>query len=180
MSKHSQLIDIISLLKVKDLTKLANDFGFKTRGLLKQDLVDILQTIPSLYTRVPVDEFDLTKKATSELSPLTNTPRSSVTSLNTQISRPVLSTKKALLKNIIPLLKLDDLKMIADDFFIKTRGLLKQDLTDILLELPYEFLHTEYDLSQFDLTKNMKQKLLTPNSPVQQRSIEDQLKNFSF
>jgi hypothetical protein len=166
----SQLIDIISQLKVKDLVKLANDFGFETKGLVKQDLVDILQTIPSLYSRVPVDAFDLTKKAKSELTPLTNTPRntprSSVSSLE-----PIrtVSTKKALLLNIIPLLKLDDLRMIAGEFFIKTRGILKQELEDILLELPYSFLQKEYEISQFDLTKAnlMKLKLYSvPKTPL--------------
>jgi hypothetical protein len=154
----SQLIDIISKLKVKDLVKLANDFGFQTKGLLKQDLVDILQTIPSLYSRVPVDAFDLTKKANSELTPLTNTPRntprSSVSSLE-----PIRSTKKAKLVNIIPLLKLDDLRMIADEFFIKTRGLLKQELENTLLGLPYHFIQKEYEISQFDLTKANLMKL---------------------
>jgi hypothetical protein len=155
----SQLIDLISHLKVKDLVKLANDFGFETKGLLKQDLVDILQTIPSLHVRVPVTEFDLTKKATLELSPLTNTPRSSVTSLYTHTSRPEISTKKAILENIIPLLKLEDLRMIADEFFIKTRGVLKQELTETLLGLPYQFLQKEYEISQFDLTDTNTRKL---------------------
>jgi hypothetical protein len=166
----SQLIDIISKLKVKDLIKLANDFGFETKGLIKQDLVDILQTIPSLHSRVPVDSFDLTKKANYELTPLTNTPRNTPRSSFSSL-KPIqtVSTKKALL-NIIPFLKLDDLRMIADEFFIKTRGVLKQELEDTLLGLPYPFLQKEYELSQFDLTKAnlMKLKLysvpITPNN----------------
>jgi hypothetical protein len=165
----SQLIDIIGKLKVKDLVKLANDFGFQTKGLLKQDLVDILQTIPSLHSRVPVDGFDLTKKANSELSPLTNTPRntprSSFSSLKIQTSIP----KTAILENILPFLNLDDLRMIADEFFIKTRGVLKKKLEDTLLGLPYHFLQKEYEISQFDLTKAnlMKLKLYTvPKTPV--------------
>jgi hypothetical protein len=153
---YSQLIDIISQLKVNDLKQLAYDFGLDTKGLLKQDLVEILQTIPSLNARVPIENFDLTKKSKNELNPLTATPRSSMTYLSS-VRRPsipstVRESKKSLLQIIIPFMKISDLRSMADEFFIRTRGLLKQDLIDALLNLPTGFLRKEYELSQFDLT----------------------------
>jgi hypothetical protein len=163
----SPLIDIISHLKVKDLVKLANDFGFETKGLIKQDLVDILQTIPSLHATVNVEGFDLTKKARLELMPLPNTPWSSVSNLNSQVSRPVIKTDKYKLENIIPFLKIDDLRLISQEFFIKSRGVLKKDLEDTLMTvLPYQFLQEKYEISQFDITEANLRKLKMLSVPT--------------